>query len=89
MVSNVNEIEVVFYASTDEKLVVLNISADEEPVINNDETMVDILAELNTIHDQRTNCCKNIFITKVIEKISADLKDDLQNTMQQNLLLSH
>ena len=75
MVSNVNESEVVFDASIDEQEVVFDISVDEEPVINNDETMTDILAELNTIHEQQTKCCENTFITKVMEKISGDLKD--------------
>ena len=75
MVSNGNESEVVFDASIDEQEVVFDISVDEEPVINNDETMTDILAELNAIHEQRTKCCESTFVTKVMEKISADLKD--------------
>ena len=74
MVSNVDESEVVFDASIGEQEVVFYISVDEEPVVNNDETMVDILAELSTIHEQGTKCCENTFITKVVEKISADLK---------------
>ena len=56
MVSNVNESEVVFDASIDEQQVVFHISADEESLINNDGTMVDVLAELNTIYGQRTKC---------------------------------
>ena len=74
MVSNVNESEVVFDASIGEQEVVYDISIDEEPVVNNDETMADILAVLSTIHEQGTKCCENTFITKVVEKISADLK---------------
>ena len=75
MFSNVNKSEVVFDVSIDKQQVVFDISADEEPVVNNDETMVDIRAELNTIHDQRTKCCENTFIVTVMEKVSADLKD--------------
>lgn len=56
MVSNVNESEVVSDGSIDKQQVDFYISADEEPVINNDGTMVDVLAELNTIYDQRTTC---------------------------------
>ena len=52
MVSSINESEVVFDASIDEQEVVFDISVDEEPVINNDETMADILPELNAIHEQ-------------------------------------
>ena len=37
MVSNINESEVVQYASTDEQQVAFDTSANEEPVINNDE----------------------------------------------------
>ena len=64
-----------FNASTDEQQVLFYISADKRPAIKNDETMLDILAELNTIHDQRTKCCENTFITKVMENISAYSKD--------------
>ena len=42
---------------------------------NNDETVADILTELNTIHDKPTKCCENIFITKAMEKSSVDLND--------------
>ena len=74
MVSNKNESEVVFYASIDEQQVVFDASANEEPVINNDETVAEILTELNSIYDKRTQFCENTVITKVMEKISVDLK---------------
>ena len=41
-----------FNASTDEQQVLFYVSADKRPAIKNDETMLDILAELNTIDDQ-------------------------------------
>ena len=72
MVSSVNESEVIFDASNDEHQVVFDIFAGEEQVINSDETIVNILAELKAIHDQRIKCCENTFITKVREKTSAD-----------------
>ena len=75
MVSNLNESEVILDASNDEYQVVFVIFAGEEQVINNNETMVNILAELKTIHDQRIKCYENTFITKKMEKTSVDLKD--------------
>ena len=53
MVSNVNESEVSFDASNDEYQLVFDIFTGEEQVINKNEPMVNILAELRKIHDQR------------------------------------